>query len=238
MNRFAFFIVVFLLSSICAEETTPQWLLEDETVEEESVEENSVAEEKGKRSSRSRSNMGGFGYHHWGLGGNISLCFPERPIDLGFGFALGGHIEFRFDRIGAIQYVPTVAYWFSNDETSSTANFWTTENFDHDAQLALNLFDLKYIPPLPIRLPISPYLGLGLTICIHFYEWSWTTYTPVGVVSSSGRGKGDDSSAGFNIFIGTDFPINDKWVPMVEFRYTANRDVRVLRITGGISYCF
>ncbi len=238
MKRTALFIVVFLLSSMYAEETTPQWLLEDETVEEETVQEDTYAEEEGSSYSTSRSSSGGSGFDHWGLGMNISLCFPERPLDLGFGFALGGHIEFRFDKIGAIQYMPTVAYWFTNDKSSTTANLWTTEGFDHDAQLALNLFDLKYIPPLPIRLPISPYLGLGLTICINFYQWSWTTYAPNGTVSSSSRGKGDDSSAGFNIFIGTDFPINDKWVPMVEFRYTANRDVRVVRITGGISYCF
>lgn len=238
MKRSTFLIIVFLLGSIYAEETTPQWLLEDETVEEESVEEEPFAEEEGQRSSRSRSNSGGFGFDHWGLGMNISLCLPERPIDLGFGFALGGHIEFRFEKIGAIQYVPTVAHWFANDVTSTTSNGVTTEDWDHDAQLALNLFDLKYIPPLPIRLPISPYLGLGLTICIHFYQWSRTTYLPTGAVFTSYRGKGDDSSAGFNIFIGTDFPINAKWVPMVEFRYTANRDVRVVKITGGISYCF
>ncbi len=230
MKRVIFFMVLLLfVISIYAEENMPQWLLVDSADNTESTSKSASKSRSSKTSKRSRSRSGS-GFDHFGLGGNISLCVPRR--DVGFGFALGGHAEFNLGRAGALQYIPTISYWFTNNTT--TENDW--ETVDHDASLGLNLFDLAYIPPWPKRIPVRPYAGLGVAICVNY--WDWTTYDPQGDEYASGSGS-NRARAGFNMFLGMEIPINQHLTPMVEIRFTGgHRDVRVFRLTGGFSYCF
>lgn len=250
MKQVIFFIAFLLCSTgMIFGESNSDWLLTDSTEESESSSESgsssssnsssrSRSSKSKKSTTRTRTQNNNIGYDHFGVGGNISLVVPWR--DVGFGFASGGHIEINLGRFGAAQYAPTIAYWFANDKSTKTENGWVTESKDHDAGLNLNFFDIAYLPPVPKTLPIRPYVGFGPTICVNFGRWEWAVYNPDGDVTSSGSGDWDDGAhGGFNMFLGTEFPIKS-FTPYTEIRFTASRwrYIRVFRLTAGFNICF
>jgi hypothetical protein len=112
-----------------------------------------------------------------------------------FGFQLGAHANIGLlqTRAGNFHYAPAINVWFGTDE-----DFNGDDHFA--AEIGLNIFDVRYYPPLPATIAVRPYVGLGPLIAIQIYTIdNW--FTP-GVRYSEA-----EPDAEFNICAGADIPL-------------------------------
>ncbi len=155
-----------------------------------------------------------------GAGGQASFVLTdwEGPA---FGFGVTGMAEFDLGKIGLLQYAPSINFWFKSEKE-------TLPNGDRmkhlDGQIIMNFFDVRYIFPIK-KESVKPYAGISVLPAIvvnidtdkrngeKFREDSWT-------------------NAGFNSFVGIGFPINNKFVPYIEWRFTASNHW-AMRASGG-----
>ncbi len=171
----------------------------------------------------------GISFDGLGAGAQLSFVVPERD-NLGgdgpaFGFGFQGMAEFDVGRFGALQYVPSFTFWFKPDK-------WTYNSVrveELEGQVTLNLFDIKYFPPLA-DIFIKLYVGISPLPCI--------------VINTYHREDDNreitswrDADPGFNIFGGIDFPVSDVIVPYFEWRMTLSHKW-AMRLSGGLMICF
>lgn len=164
-----------------------------------------------------------------GAGGQVSLVVPEDNNYAGdgvaFGFGIQGMAEFSLGRFGTVQYLPSLTFWFQSDDYYERPNVKIDER---EGQITLNFFDVKYLFPLT-KIFIKPYTGISPLPCIIIN----TTFYEI----NGDEDRDSDVDPCFNIFFGIDFPVNEVFVPYIEWRYTAS-DEWALRISGGLMFCF
>ncbi len=181
-----------------------------------------------------------FSFKGMGAGGQISLTVPEdRGVAFGFGFR--GMAEFSLDRFGSIQYHPSFTFWFKGDDRTVPSATFYHEYEERFGQVSLNLFDIKYLFPVPNKIFIKPYTGISILPCIvintYSNEWKQIENTTHRVLSSGEDDTDSDADLGFNLFFGIDFPVSNRIVPFVEWRFTASHKW-ALRLSGGLMFCF
>lgn len=155
-----------------------------------------------------------------GAGGQFGFVHTEMEGPA-FGFGLNGLADFDLGKFGHLHYAPSVTFWFKSDE-------WILGNDDRiehlDGQVVMNLFDVKYVFPLD-KYFIKPYVGISplpaIVVNINKRE-----------VNGEKEWGRSDADAGFNVFAGIDFPIKNKFVPHIEWRFMASHDW-AMRLTGG-----
>jgi hypothetical protein len=177
-------------------------------------------------------------FNGFGFGGHTSLAFT----DYGPTFEFGGHgfIGLSFGRAGKLQIIPSVCFWVKSDKKNwdDINNRYIEEEYSY-SQIALNLTDIKYTIPIPKDIFIQPYVGIGLLCFVINVKTTDRTETDLssGDVTIHPEQKDRGSNFCINLFAGTDFPVSERIVPFVEFRFTAT-PWQVFRIVGGISFCF
>lgn len=174
-----------------------------------------------------------FLYNGIGAGGQMSFVVSDNSGGA-FGFGFHGIVEMSLGQIGIIQYNPSLCFWFNSPEETINASL-KYEN--KNRQTSLNLFDIKYLFPVPESIFILPYAGGGLCIIIDGWERiTKATNTSTNQVTTTTT-SGKDGHAGFNFYGGVDFPINDYLIPFFEIRFTATSNW-AFKLTGGATFRF
>ncbi len=106
----------------------------------------------------------------WGL--NASFVAPEN-----LGPTLGGavrfDVSFKFDRIGTFSYFPSIDLWTRGKDrgTRPYDNDYRITQRNRYTQLALNIGDGRYIPPVRDDFPLKPYAGFGPGMVVRWDRW-------------------------------------------------------------------
>lgn len=160
-----------------------------------------------------------------------------NAVNVGYGaaaFGFGGHADIGLDLPIplTLRYVPGIEMWVSGGEEHNLE--W------HDREINFNLFDARYYPPLPDRLPIKPYAGIGFPLSIYWYSYeyqelyvtpTWETATRVKTADES------DFGIGASVIGGTEFKVSDKLVPFAEMKLKLGSPL-VFKLTGGLTFRF
>lgn len=173
------------------------------------------------------------GYQNWGIGGGLSLVVPENGWgkyfanqNVGPGMELKGVVRFKIGHAGEVHYVPSINWWGRWDKWGEEGQY--TDVALNDWELNINLFDARYVPPMPKNVPIKPYAGFGLiSFSIYHYSedigervyyWNgWEHDYWGGYYNSDTRFKISQ-----NFFVGAEFtPYRSDFWPYVEFRLTS-----------------
>ncbi len=154
-----------------------------------------------------------------GVGGQAGFVHTEWEGPA-FSFGLNGLADFDLGKFGHLHYAPSLTFWFKKYDSM----LGNVEIEDLYGQVVMNLFDVKYVFPLE-KYFIKPYAGISLLPAVVFNVYQ---------KKEDGRKDyGDtDAFAGFNVFAGIDFPIKNKFVPYIEWRFLLSRNW-AMRLTGG-----
>jgi hypothetical protein len=143
------------------------------------------------------------------------------------GFGLRGIVELRLGNFGLVHYTPSLTFWLTRREWTVYPNpGYYTENDERETQIAINLFDVKYIFDTP-KESFKPYAGISVLPCIiiNRYHDKWVDKDAnTNETLRSSDDPDTDPSIGFNAFGGVDFPIKDRIIPFIEVRFTATKE--------------
>jgi len=146
-------------------------------------------------------------YTRFGIGGKLGAV---SNYNWGSG-ALGIHMPFVFDlgQYGELQYIPGISFWYAEYDRWRDPDHWGTHT-----QIGIDVFDVKYLPPFPSTIFIKPFIGLGPAIKVN--SWNGDSYYYKD--HYYWRRPGTYTNLGFNLFLGIDFPVTNRFVPFIEFR--------------------
>ncbi len=169
-------------------------------------------------------------YQYFGIGCHASFVIPQaykiarNGPSAGFGFQ--GIVNFHLGKVGHLQYMPGIAFWYRRDDWTSSEGVPVEEV---ESQLSLYMFDVKYVPSFD-RILIKPFIGLSLLPnAVHNKYTRESTNNPTYI-----HKNGDPS---LDLFAGVDIPITKQVVPFIETRYTLSGR-QTFKISGGLNYCF
>lgn len=176
-------------------------------------------------------------YNGIGAGGSISFALSEYDNEA-FGFGVHGVLEFSLGNIGIFQYYPNFAFWFNiNTQVPYETPFYRREIKVVNRQTGLNFFDAKYLFPVPATLVVKPYAGFGFCIITNGWSEEIIEFDKVNDTKTYSHDSYRDTDLGFNMFSGIDFKVSERFVPVVELRFTAT-DEWTFRMTGGFTIRF
>jgi len=178
-----------------------------------------------------------------GGGGQASLVvvsendFARDGLTAGFG--LRGIVELKLGSFGLVHYTPSFTFWFTRREWKDEHLGYYTENDERETQIALNLFDMKYIFNTS-KESFKPYAGISVLPCILINRFHDMWVDKDDATNEELRSSDDpeiDPSIGFNAFAGVDFPLKERIIPFIEVRFTATKEW-AFRTTGGMLLWF
>lgn len=156
------------------------------------------------------------------------------------GFGLRGIVELKLGNFGLVHYTPSLTFWFTHREWTVYPNpGYYTENDERETQIAINLFDVKYIFNTP-KESFKPYAGLSVLPCIIINRQHDKWVDKDANTNQELRSSDDpstDPDIGFNVFGGVDFPIKERIIPFIEVRFTATQEW-AFRTTAGLLLWF
>ncbi|MBD3322280.1 MAG: hypothetical protein GF350_14365 [Chitinivibrionales bacterium] len=172
------------------------------------------------------------GYDRTGLGFQIGLVLPDDPWPVDVGFSAGGHadIGFGIGIAGKLHYYPSINVWFGGDEASGL-DFFALE-------VDLNVFDFRYYPPIPEKIPVRPFAGFAPMIAVEvlkqeYYDWIYPSGEPQ--YRSIEDDTDADPEAGFNLYAGADFIIANNFLLFSEIRGKFG-DWDIFKFSGGMTF--
>ena len=169
---------------------------------------------------------GEVGIKYIGNGAGGQLSFAVTDVDGGaFGFGFHGIMEIAVEKIGVFQLNPSICFWFNSSKTNKLSKIYYR-------QISLNIFDAKYLFPVPKSIFVRPYCGGGLCILVDGWEEEVLLQNGITVSNSDRNG-----SVGFNFYGGIDLPVSTVFIPYFETRFTAG-DIWVFRLTMGCTFRF
>ncbi len=191
-------------------------------------------------SSSSKSIHKGIRFGGAGAGAQISLVLAEKWESYlpaaAFGFGAQGLVEIDFGKIGKAQYMPSLQFWFRSDDDHYNDAWWDVHKVS-DGMVAINILDLKYLPPLKESIIVRPYIGFGPAIVVHVWGHEYIHHATDATAYQKDEDSWSDADAAFNFFMGTDFKVTPLLAPFVEFRGSLS-DKKVFRISGGLNVLF
>ncbi len=139
-----------------------------------------------------------------GLGGGLVAA---ELVGATAGCGLHLEVGFRHRIFGTVSWYPSVDAWMKTKENYHGAQT------HREAEIAFNLAEIRYIPPVPDRITVKPYIGLG-------------GMGIVGMVQEVARTGTETTETsfhpGFDIFGGADFWITPKFAAFMELRGKSN----------------
>lgn len=172
----------------------------------------------------------------WGL--STGFVAPEN-----LGPTLGGavrfDVSFKFDRIGTFSYFPSMDLWTrSRDRRSFRRDGYRVTQRNRYTQLALNIGDGRYIPPIRDDFPLKPYAGFGPGFIVRWDRWiqEFAPLEPVPALDDRSDVTSDLGSLA-NLFTGLELRVNSRAFFFFELRGKfRNRDV--FKMSAGALFPF
>lgn len=175
------------------------------------------------------TNYNGYYYDQYGnpIGWNGWDYYWGGCTGVGFGVEVKVPIRFSIGKAGNIHYVPNLSWW-GRPETVDYVYNTTYEDIKlYDQKVNINLFDVRYVPPVPKDFVVKPYLGFGL-VGFELYTWSEENLT------IKRKYKDTEFNIHQDIFVGAEFALQSGIWPYVEFKFT-NGAVDDFLMTAGIT---
>ena len=173
----------------------------------------------------------------WGL--NTAFVAPEN-----LGPTLGGavrfDVSFKVDRIGTFSYFPSMDLWTRSRDRGIrdyNDNYWIIQR-NRYTQLALNIGDGRYIPPVRDDFPLKPYAGFGPGMLVR-WDRSIEEFDPrePGPVPDDRSNVDSDLTSLVNLFTGLELRVNPRAYFFFELRGKfRNRDV--FKMSAGAFFPF
>lgn len=173
--------------------------------------------------------------------GMVVVNTHRIDADLAFDVAGRGDIAVSFGKFGEAHYKPTIGVFFGGSSDHAfrydITGLWYTAHYDDFAlEVHLDIADIAYYPPVPEKLFVKPYAGLGLTVVIDHWSREVVYDGPVPAYQAYyWTEDGTFAHAGFNAYAGVDFKINDRIAPFVEIRGRASQ-WDLFKLTGGMMF--
>ncbi len=190
------------------------------------------------------------GYQNWGVGGGLSFVVPDNGKGLyyanqdgGLGFEFKGVVRFSLGKAGSVHYTPSINWWGRIDKWGNEAH--NTDVSLYDWELNINLFDARYVPPVPKDLIVKPYVGVGLLafsvykfkeeIGFNHQYWYRDHYYYDSYYAQYGYyNKDTDFSLASNFFVGAEFEVSDAFWPYFELKLSSG-NVNEFIMTAGFT---
>lgn len=173
-------------------------------------------------------------YYNWGV--RMSFVKPDY-VDATVGF--GGHFDIGFElsRFGSLHFYPSVEFWTRGED-----NKWTRNNIAHEdshryTEVAFNIFDVRYFPPMPSGFIFWPYAGLGPTFFLRIYSFEeHETLTTTGqVITSIDRDPDSDIDIGFDFIAGFELRFTSSFYAFSELKGKFNH-YDTFKWTAGVAF--
>ncbi len=181
------------------------------------------------------ANAQGISFARAGIGFNAAFVVIDvEPIDLAFNAAACGDVAFSLGSYGEIHYKPNVGVLFGGHHRAVRYyhdHFWYDDEIDWFAlEVHLDIADLAYYFPLPINVPVRPYVGLGPMVAIQHTSY----FHPDPDILDT---DDTDARVGFNFFGGADFRLSQAFALYVERRGRVSR-WDLFKLIGGARWSF
>jgi hypothetical protein len=75
------------------------------------------------------------------------------------GYGVHADFGFKIKDYGWIDFYPSVDFWLKNNDADPDDGF----EINRIMELGLNLVELRYYPPIPEKIIVRPYIGVGAT---------------------------------------------------------------------------
>ncbi|MBD3392016.1 MAG: hypothetical protein GF418_08080 [Chitinivibrionales bacterium] len=135
----------------------------------------------------------------------------------------GAHFDVGFPvkSFGSVHYYPSVDFWMKSEDKGGYDLYRRME-------LAANLVDFRYFPPVPEQIVVKPYIGGGASGIVQMlsYERIYEDKT-----------LNTEMHFGGDFFGGVDFAVTDALRLFVEIRGKSNGHV-AFKMFGGLSLVF
>lgn len=163
------------------------------------------------------------GFNSYGAGFDASLVIPDGSLHPTPGF--GGFMDFGFGigTAGSISIHPNIELWISGYDFNGRYGEGHTRLFE----TAFN-GDVRYYPPIPERVKVRPFVGNGLAILLAHNNTDYTN-------DNFRDYENTNTSAGFDIFGGIDFPLTNKADGFVEIKGKLG-DYDLVKFTFGMNF--
>jgi len=173
--------------------------------------------------------VGAIRYAGAAVGFQIAFDVVE-PADGAFDAAAVGDITFSLGRYGALCYKPSVGVWFTGSHMEMGNWYymgqWVTSRESKFTEVHVNLADIAYYFPVPERVVVRPYSGMGLSLTIDHFWYEFGEWPD----------RDTEVNAGFNVMAGADFRFTPRLAALCEIRGKVSHGWNVFKLAAGMKF--
>ena len=162
----------------------------------------------------------GMSYIRTGAGFIVSLVGPDGRLHPTFGWGGLMDLGFSLGNAGELHFFPNIEFWISGDERPGVD--------ETCFEMAIN-GDVRYYFPVPKRITVRPYGGMGLAAVYEYQNLEYLNgtdrdYTDMGVA--------------VNFMGGIDIPFTSSITGFTEMKGKVGEGNEVIKFTFGMKFLF